>query len=319
MPPTLSRRELTKNLSLTGLALLSPRPTQAQALGLYQHGVASGDPLLNRVIIWTRISPASDEEAIPVDWFISDEPAMNRILQRGLTYTNSLYDYTVKVDVTRLDPNTTYYYRFAVRGNFSPIGRTKTLPVGNVDRLRIAAVSCSNYPYGYFNAYGNLAKRADLDVIIHLGDYIYEYPNAAYGDGSKIGRIPSPNKATVTLADYRQRYAQYRTDADLQAAHRQHPWIIVWDDHETANDSWIGGAENHNPATEGPFGTRRAVANQAWFEWMPVRENPFLDSQIYRPFRFGNMMDLLCSTPVSKAASSRSPALVRYFSTPAAT
>ena len=288
-----SRRQFTRNLSFSALAITAATPTQAQTSAIFQHGVASGDPLLNRVIIWTRISTMGGDDVIPVDWFISDEPTMSRILQRGTTSTNAGFDYTVKVDVTRLDPNTTYYYRFAVRGSLSPIGRTKTLPVGSIDRLRFAVASCSNYPYGYFNAYRAIARRADLDVVLHLGDYIYEYANGQYGDGTPLNRIPSPNKEIVTLADYRQRYAQYRTDADLQEAHRQHPWIVVWDDHESTNDAYVDGAENHTPATEGDWSTRRAVAIQAWFEWLPVRENPYLDGQIYRNFRFGNLMDLV--------------------------
>jgi alkaline phosphatase D len=245
-----SRRQFTRNLAFSATALTSLAPTQAQTIGIFQHGVASGDPLLNRVIIWTRVTPVGNEEVVSVDWFISDEPTMTRILQRGVTATNPGFDYTVKVDVTRLDPNKTYYYRFAVRGELSPIGRTKTLPVGAVDRARLAVVSCSNLPYGFFNAYRLIAQRSDLDAVLHLGDYIYEYANKVYGDGTSTGRVPSPDKETVTLSDYRARYAQYRRDPDLQEAHRQHPWIIVWDDHESTNDSWLGGAENHQPLTE---------------------------------------------------------------------
>jgi len=288
-----SRRQFTRNLSFSAVALTAAAPSVAQNIGVFQHGVASGDPLLNRVIIWTRVTPTGGEDVVIVDWYISDEPTMSRILQRGVTSTNAGFDYTVKVDVTRLDPGKTYFYRFAVRGALSPVGRTKTLPVGSVDRLRFAVASCSNYPYGYFNAYRLIAQRSDLDVVLHLGDYIYEYANTQYGDGTPLGRIPSPDKEIVSLADYRQRYAQYRTDADLQEAHRQHPWIVVWDDHESTNDSWVGGAQNHQDATEGDWSTRRAVATQAWLEWLPVRENPYIDGQIYRNFRFGNLMDLV--------------------------
>lgn len=288
-----SRRHFTRNLSFGALALTTASPTQAQGSSVFQHGVASGDPLLNRVILWTRISPGGGDEVITVEWIISDEPSMRRVLQRGFTSTNPGFDYTVKVDVTRLEPNTTYYYRFSARGAFSPVGRTKTLAAGSIDRLRFAVTSCSNYPYGFFNAYRIIAKRNDLDVVLHLGDYIYEYGNGTYGDGTKINRVPSPNKEIVTLRDYRERYAQYRGDLDLQEAHRQHPWIVVWDDHESANDSWVDGAENHTVATEGDWSTRRAVAAQAWFEWMPVRENPYIDGNIYRNFRFGNLMDLV--------------------------
>jgi len=240
-----------------------------------------------------RAPPLFPQDLMPVEWTLSDDPGMSRILQRGLTYTNADFDYTVKVDVGRLNPATTYYYQFTARGESSPVGRTKTLPLGSLQSLRFAVVSCSNYPYGFFNAYRAIAARGDLDFVTHLGDYIYEYGNASFGDGTPLGRIPSPNKEIITLADYRQRHAQYRTDPDLQQAHRQHPWIVVWDDHETANNAWMGGAENHTPATEGNWGARRAAAAQAWEEWMPVRRNPYLEGDIYRSFRFGNLVDLV--------------------------
>ena len=288
----LSRRAFARTLTTTGIAAAASTSLEAQTSEIFRHGVASGDPLLNRVIIWTRVT-LPDEDVIPVEWSISDTPAFTRTLQRGLTYTNGAFDFTVKVDVTRLDPGKTYYYRFSVRGAVSPIGRTKTLPIGSVDRARFAVVSCSNYPYGFFNSYRLIANRPDLDCVLHLGDYIYEYADGQYGNGAKIGRAPSPDKELNSLSDYRTRYAQYRSDPDLQEAHRQHAWIVVWDDHEAANDSWMGGAENHTPATEGDWNVRRAVATQAWFEWLPVRENPFLNSQIYRTFHFGNLMDLI--------------------------
>lgn len=290
---SISRRNFTSALSLAALAAPARLAEAQQTGGIFQHGVASGDPLSSRVILWTRITPPSDDDVIPVEWTISDDPGMRRILQRGLTYTNSAFDYTVKVDVTRLNPAQTYYYQFAARGAQSPVGRTRTLPLGRVDRLRFAVSSCSNYPYGFFNAYRMIAGRADLDCVLHLGDYIYEYADGEYGDGAKIGRAPAPAKECTVLSDYRRRYAQYRADPDLQEAHRQHPWIVVWDDHESANDSWIDGAENHTPGTEGEWSARRAMATQAWFEWLPVRENPFLNSQIYRTFRFGDLMDLV--------------------------
>ncbi len=289
---SLSRRSFSGLLTAASLTVL-PR-VSAQSAAIYRHGVASGDPLVNRVIIWTRITPAVDEAVVPVEWAIASDASFSRILQQGLTYTSAAFDYTVKVDVVRLDPNTTYYYRFSVRGTQSPVGRTKTLPSGTVDRLRLAVASCSNYPYGFFNAYRLIANRQDLDAVLHLGDYIYEYGNSTFGDGTPLGRIPSPNKEIVTLNEYRQRYAQYRTDPDLQEAHRQHPWIVVWDDHESANNSWMGGAENHQPETEGDWNARRFVSAQAWSEWLPVRDNPFQDGgQIYRTFRFGDLLDLV--------------------------
>ncbi|HYZ85009.1 MAG TPA: alkaline phosphatase D family protein [Bryobacteraceae bacterium] len=290
---SISRRHFASAISAAALATSISRRADAQNPTVFRHGVASGDPLVNRVIIWTRITPPADEELLAVEWSIAADPAFNRVLQRGMTYTNSFFDYTVKVDVTRLDPGTTYYYRFNYRGSASPIGRTKTLPAGQVDRLRLAFLSCSNYPYGFFNAYRAVASRLDLDAVLHLGDYIYEYGNTEFGDGTAINRVPSPNKEIVALEDYRMRHAQYRTDPDLQEVHRQHPFIIVWDDHESTNNSYRDGAENHQPATEGDWSVRRAVSIQAWFEWMPVREQPFQGTEIYRTFRFGNLVDLI--------------------------
>ncbi len=265
---------------------------QTSATPIFAHGVASGDPLNNRVIIWTRVSPASPDDNLTVEWQIASDASMRNVLQQGVTGTNSSYDFTVKVDVARLDPGTTYYYQFSYKGTLSPIGRTRTLPAGSIERARMAVVSCSNHPYGFFNAYRLVANRSDLDAVLHLGDYIYEYGNETYGDGTPLGRVPVPNKEIVTLTDYRQRIAQYRLDADLQEAHRQHPWICVWDDHESTNDSWFGGAQNHQPATEGDWSQRRAVSALAWFEWMPVRDNPWQDMSIYRNFRFGDLLDL---------------------------
>lgn len=272
--------------------LVGPR-AYSQSAGLFQHGVASGDPLPDRVIIWTRVSVPTAEDYVEVRWTMSRDPQMNRIEHRGVAYTNPAFDYTVKVDVPRLNPGTTYYFQFSVGNTTSPIGRTKTAPAGRVNRARFAVTSCSNHPYGFFNAYGRIAARADLDCVLHLGDYIYEYGNAEYGDGTRLGRIPSPNREIVTLADYRQRYSQYRMDPDLQAVHRQHPFIIVWDDHETTNNSSRDGAENHQPATEGDWYARKAVAVQAWMEWQPVRVNAYEDGQIFRTFRYGDLMDLI--------------------------
>lgn len=287
----ITRRCFTRALPAAGVSFAAS--AGAQTASPFRHGVASGDPLPNRVILWTRVTPSTGEDFVPVEWQMAEDPAMNRVVQRGLTYTNPGFDYTVKVDVTRLNPGVTYYYQFSVRGALSPVGRTRTLPLGAVDRFRAAVCSCSNFPYGFFNAYRMIANRADLDCVIHLGDYIYEYGNAQYGDGTRINRVPAPDREITTLADYRQRYAQYRSDPDLQEAHRQHPWIVVWDDHESANDAWAEGAQNHTPASEGDWNVRRAVATQAWFEWLPVRENPFLDSLIYRTFRIGGLADLI--------------------------
>jgi alkaline phosphatase D len=199
----------------------------------------------------------------------------------------------VKVDAGRLQAGTTYYYQFSCANALSPVGRTRTLPAGSTGRVRLGVASCANYPYGFFNAYRAMAQRPDLDAVLHLGDYLYEYANGRFGNGERLGRVPMPNRETVTLDDYRMRYAQYRSDGDLQEVHRQHPFIAVWDDHEFANDAWADGAENHREATQGDWYARRAVAEQAWLEWMPVRENAYENGQIYRSFRFGDLVDLV--------------------------
>jgi alkaline phosphatase D len=260
---------------------------------VFRHGVASGDPLFDRVMLWTRVTttrPISD-----VRWSVATDPAMTRVVARGEGATGMARDHTVKVDVTGLAPATTYYYRFEAEGGRSTVGRTRTLPQGSVSRLRLGVVSCSNYPFGYFNAYAALAARPDLDAVIHLGDYIYEYANGTFGDGEKFGRVPMPNKEMVALGDYRQRHAQYKADPDSQEVHRQHPFIVVWDDHELTNNAWWGGAENHDPNQgEGDWYVRRNAAVHAFFEWMPIREDArALSPRIYRTLRFGDLVDLV--------------------------
>ena len=261
----------------------------------FLHGVASGDPQTDRVVLWTRVT--GDDKAPAqrvVTWKIAEDAAFRRVVADGVTATDEQTDFTVKVDPERLRPDTTYYYRFHSLGYDSPIGRTKTLPKKRSERLRIALASCSNLPYGYFNAYAAIAQRPDLDAVLHLGDYLYEYANGSYGDGTEIGRVPQPNKEIISLSDYRTRHAQYKTDVDLQAVHRQNPFICVWDDHEVSNDAWKHGAENHQPATEGDFEARKAAAIQAYFEWMPIRAQKRDESNlIYRTFRFGELLDLI--------------------------
>lgn len=262
----------------------------------FKHGIASGDPLTDRIILWTRVTPPHQEhERIAVKWVIATDPELETVVADGIAMTDADHDYTIKVDPQGLQPGTIYYYKFHAMDYESPLGRTKTLPVGDVERLRIAFTSCSNYPYGYFNVYGMIARRRDLDVVLHLGDYIYEYANGDYGDGTAINRIPEPVHEIVSLSDYRQRYAKYRTDANLQAAHRQHAFITVWDDHEFANNAWSGGAQNHNPELgEGDWQTRKAAAIKAYFEWMPVRQvDADHPTRIYRKFQFGNLIDLV--------------------------
>ena len=293
---SLSRRQFLWSAAASTVAwphLLQAQTSPSAASGLFQHGVASGDPLTDRVMLWTRVTPRGN---IPVDvrWRIGTGAALEQVVATGTVQTTAERDFTVKVDARGLQPGRAYHYAFEAAGERSPIGRTKTLPSGSVDRLRLASVCCSNYPAGYFNVCRCLANRPDLDVVLHLGDYIYEFENGVYGDGTDLLRIPEPRREAVTLSDYRVRYATYRTDPDLQEAHRVHPFIVVWDDHELTNDAWAGGAANHNPDLgEGDWAVRRAAAYRAYLEWMPVRESREAGIRLYRRFRFGALADLL--------------------------
>ena len=251
---------------------------------VFVHGVASGDPLGDRVILWTRVTSEADE--VEVDWLIATDPELKDVVASGSVVTNAGVDFTVKLDVDGLAPATTYFYRFDAEEQSSPIGRTRTIDDQNPKRLRFGVVSCASYGHGYFHVYRRLAERLDLDAVIHLGDYIYEYANEEYGSI----RSYEPPHEILTLADYRARYAHYRKDPDLAEAHRQHPFFTVWDDHELANNAWSGGAANHDEATEGPFAERKAAAAQAYAEWMPIRlEAP---GKIYRKVRFGDLAEL---------------------------
>lgn len=289
-----SRRQLLQAaatwpiLRTVGLAQTTPRTP-------FAHGVASGDPLADAVMIWTRVSPdapRSAADAVDVRWEVADDDRFRRIVRRGSARTSARRDHTVKADVGGLDPGRTYFYRFDAAGERSPVGRTRTLPRQGVARVQLASVCCANYPAGYFNVYRAVAERDDLDAVVHLGDYIYEFPNGVFGDGTATGRLPDPPGETVTLDEYRRRYAIYHTDPDLQAAHARHPFIAVWDDHELADNAWRGGATNHDPSTEGPWSTRRAAAYQAYLEWMPVRESVDTEPHLYRAFAFGGLLDL---------------------------
>lgn len=255
----------------------------------FRHGVASGDPLADRVILWTRVTLAG-VSSVNVSYAVASDPFMGQIVSAGEVAVGPETDFTVKVDVTGLSPQTTYYYQFQAEGVSSAIGRTRTLPVGAVDRVRIGVASCSSFARGYFNAYRCLAERADLDCVVHLGDYIYEYAGNEYADV----RAHEPPRETITLEDYRTRHAQYKTDLDLQEMHRQHPVIAMWDDHETADGAWRGGADNHQPETEGPWRDRVAGALRAYHEWMPTRlADPTRPEKYYREFAFGNLARLI--------------------------
>ncbi len=253
---------------------------------LFSHGVASGDPFSDSVLLWTRVTVDGTElagKSAPAFWEVATDEAFTERVAAGETTTSGARDYTVKVVAAGLNPGTTYYYRFLTHGRASPLGRTRTATVGSTKHLRLGFCSCANYVRGYFIAYRALAVRNDLDAVLHLGDYMYEskYTNTV--------RPNKPDKETITLQDYRIRYAHYRTDKDLQEVHRQHPFICVWDDHETANNSYKDGAGNHD-SSEGKWSDRKAAATKAWHEWLPVRESE--DGRIWRQHAWGDLVDL---------------------------
>ncbi len=303
----ITRRELLRRAAAAGLVtgaggivVLGCAPLSQRGKGTgaspFTHGVASGDPLADRVVLWTR-AWRDGGGSLDVDWRVARDPQLMDVVASGNLRTGPERDYTLKVDPVGLEPDTRYWYAFSADGHESPVGRTKTLPAPGTpaDHLRLAFASCSNYPFGYFNAYGLIAQRDDLDLVLHLGDYVYEYRNGEYGDGTALGRIPLPDREIVSLDDYRLRYATYRTDPDLQEIHAAHPFVCVWDDHELANNAWRDGAENHDSATEGAWRARRRAAVQAYLEWMPIRETG-LDGgagRIYRSFRYGALADII--------------------------
>ncbi|MBW3592593.1 MAG: alkaline phosphatase D family protein [Actinobacteria bacterium] len=260
----------------------------------FRHGVASGDPLHDRVVLWTRVTPP-DDEPVDVTWRVARDAALEDVVGEGTTVAGEGTDYTVHVDATGLEPATTYHYAFDALGRRSPVGRTRTAPRGGAERLRFALVSCAKYTAGYFNVYARVAERTDLDFVLHVGDYIYEYGNhdSKNPPGPRIGRGVEPPHEARTLEDYRTRYAHYRRDPDVQLLHETHPMISTVDDHEFANDAWAGGAEKHDPDTEGDWEVRKAAALRAWREWMPVRlPPPPNEERIYRTLPMGDLADV---------------------------
>ncbi|TVL51484.1 alkaline phosphatase [Shewanella algae] len=259
----------------------------------FLHGVASGDPTQDAVIIWTRVTPQTAGD-VRVSWQVSRDGAFSDLVTTGEMVTNAERDYTVKVDAIGLESGSRYFYRFMTGDKTSTVGMTKTLPEGAVDSVKLAVMSCANFPAGYFNVYELAAQRDDLDAMLHLGDYIYEYGRGGYASehAAELGREVLPAGELLSLSDYRTRYGQYRGDASLQKLHAKLPFITVWDDHEVANDTWKDGAENHNQG-EGDFDARKQAALQAYFEWLPIR--PWREGnheEIYRSFSFGNLLDL---------------------------
>lgn len=274
----INRRALiaTAGFGLGGLLLPGGGLAAQTLLGLtgFTHNVASGEPGADSMLLWTRyVSPSGGPSKVRAE--VSASRDFAKIVAGGDMITGPWRDHTVKITVDGLMPGRVYYYRFvAPDGSLSPIGRTKTLPIGKAARFNIAIFSCSNLGFGEFNAYGHAAARDDVDLVLHLGDYIYEYGRGGYDGGAKFAARLFPAGEILTLADYRLRYASYRSDPQLQALHANAPWIVSTDDHEGANDSWEGGAQNHAP-DEGDWSARRNAAMQVWREWLPVGEQPW--------------------------------------------
>ncbi|WP_327716567.1 alkaline phosphatase D family protein [Streptomyces sp. NBC_00490] len=297
------RRRTVVKAAAAGAVLAGPLaaaiPARAAEAPVFLHGLASGDPLPNGVLLWTRVTPTA--EAIPgsglgpdteVGWVVAKDKAFTNVVAKGTTTATAATDHTVKADVRGLEPATDYWFRFSAGGTDSPAARTRTAPAADaaVPNLRFGVVSCANWEAGYFSSYRHLAARGDLDAWLHLGDYIYEYGNGEYGTRDTVVRPHAPAHEILSLADYRTRHGRYKTDPDLQALHAVAPVVAIWDDHEFANDAWSGGAENHTEGTEGAWAARQAAAKQAYFEWMPVRTATA--GTTYRRLRFGKLVDL---------------------------
>lgn len=296
MPHPEDRRQFVFKLAalsaaLVGGAALSGCGDGDDEQADFLYGVASGDPLADRVILWTHARYPTSDEPVDLRYEVADDAGFGTLVATGEVTASSSTGYTAKVDAAGLAPGRNYYYRFTAGATRSPVGQTRTLPATAAE-VKFAVLSCANYPAGYFNVYAEVA-RSDAQFALHLGDYLYEYDAAGYASAgaAALGRISQPTNELLTLADYRLRYAQYRSDADSKTLHARMPMIAVWDDHEVANDAWKDGAENHSPATEGSWAARRAVALQAYHEWMPIRTGAD-PARIYRSFDFGSLVSL---------------------------
>jgi alkaline phosphatase D len=271
---TIDRRSLLR-LGTLGLgALAVPGAAQMIAARGFTHNVASGEPRADSVMLWTRYVPAGG--AARLDWQVSETGDFARVVAGGNVTAEAGHDHCVKPVAGGLAPGRRYFYRFVdAGGNVSPVGRTRTLPEGPTARFRLGVFSCANLPFGWFNAYAHAAARDDIDLMVHLGDYLYEYERGKYPGAAEAlaSRVIEPAGEIVQLADYRLRFAAYRADPDLQRLHQLFPMVMMWDDHELANDAWTNGAENHQPDTEGDWAIRKAAAMRAYREWMPVSED----------------------------------------------
>lgn len=292
MAPITRRQTLGMALAAPFMSTISDA---APDQGLFDHGVASGDPDHQSVVIWTRLT--TEKNQAKVLWQVSESPDFNTITQQGESITDISRDFTVKVLVTGLRAGKRYFYRFNYDQTFSPVGRTRTLPEGHIKSAAIALVSCSNYPFGFFNAYDAIAKDPDIEFVLHTGDYLYEYGADGWGaaTGKRLNRVHVPEHEIISLADYRLRHAQYKRDPASKAMLANHPLLLLWDDHESANNPWVGGAQNHQPEFEGDWSERRAAATQAYYEWMPIRE-PELESDrlhFWRRYVLGDLATLV--------------------------
>lgn len=269
-------------------------PNDPNQRGTFEYNVASFDPTDSQVILWTRVTPATAVPKVTLTYQLATDRGFTTILKTELIDAAANDDYTVSVDLSGLTSNTPYYYRFIVTNTTttSPVGETKTLPKGDeLAEIKLAVCSCSNYPAGLFNVYGAVAV-SEADVVLHLGDYIYEYGPGQYGTNpatAGLGRVHAPANEILDLADYRTRFKQYRSDPQLQLAHQKKPFICVWDDHEIANDAYKDGAQNHN-ANEGSYTVRKENALKAYHEYIGIRTT--VDAKIYRTFAFGNILNL---------------------------
>ena len=274
----LDRRLLLKAGTLGLGALAVPGMAQIAALRGFTHGVASGEPRQRSVMLWTRYTGGGR-----IHWQVSPTADFRRIVAEGDVSPEAEHDHCVKPVATGLEPGRWYHYRFRDgRGGVSLTGRTRTLPEGRTARFTLGIFSCANLGFGFFNAYADAAWRRDLDLLVHLGDYFYEFEYGKYPSEREtlMGRSPKPLGEAVALADYRLRHAAYRSDPDLQHLHATAPMVMMWDDHESANDSWHGGAENHDDAKEGSWSVRKAAAQRVYREWLPVSDNSWESYEI---------------------------------------
>ena len=296
-----------------GYSYWNDRSVLDTSIAPFYHGVASGDALQDRVIIWTRVT--TTEPSVTVNWRMATDTAMSHVVNQGIFTTDASRDYTGKVDVSGLEPNTYYYYDFEAAGRWSPRGRTKTLPSGSLDGLRIAFMSCSNYSFGYFNAYDCIREENDVDMVIHLGDYIYEdgfHPNGI----DTIHRRTFPEYDAYDLTSYRLRYGWYHLDPSLRNLHQQYPMEVIWDDHEFANDAFADTAFNHHP-WQGTYANRKKAAIKAFFEWLPVREDSTRSNYVNREQHVGDLADIIYLDSRTSKADISYDSLLLMSSSPA--